>query len=716
METESATTSATDQLIQEEASKLKETLAWIDQSLKRLENIPREFPNDEREPQTADEVAAQAVDRLRDERIDALRRSTQEPYFGRLDFQTDGQVEPEIWYIGKRGLQDDTDGTIRVLDWRAPAASIFYAHAGQDRATYQAPDGEISGTVWRKRNLAIRRGQLERVVDSFVRGEQNGQVTDEFLLYRLQEGKDNRLRDIVATIQAEQDTIIRAEKNRAIFIQGVAGSGKTTVALHRLAYLLYQHSEQLKAEKMAIFAPHPMFMEYISEVLPELGVGGVLQTTFSEFALRELDYRFKLIPEGQRVQRWFETGMDSASREFATIYAKGRLAWLKRLQQAVSEAEQMSVPDVTFTPWPGVQLEAHWIRKWFTEDYRHYALAVRVMRVQARVKRWMDMEYKRVQAEDRQKKLKKAANTAYQSYLKLWPALDEWTMYQNLMPEAWQQSLSQVKRKRGERIYIWPEDLASLLYLRLVLYGVQPDAKLQHVVIDEAQDFSPVQLAILRFYCQTDSFTILGDLAQSIYSYSGVQNWEELSGLFSEESVQNFQLQVSYRSTQEIVEFAKSAIAAYPHLPLPVPVYRSGEAVNLLHYTDQTAQQKELLKCIDSWQSEGRMHSIAVLCPNEELAQHYADLLQSTGYKATQVTWDQREFSGGLSVMPAYLAKGLEFDAVLLTDVSQHFYPGNESYAKLLYVASTRALHRLAVLYSEREPSPLLSQALHSLD
>ncbi|MGN7309216.1 HelD family protein, partial [Bacillus subtilis] len=176
-----------------------------------------------------------------------------------------------------------------VIDWRAPVASLFYSFTGGEAsATYEAPEGLIEGLVYLKRNVVIRQRILERVADTYNRDSDQPAVSDEFLVYRLGENKDNKLRDIVSTIQAEQDQIIRAARNTALIIQGVAGSGKTTVALHRLAFLLYQYKEQVSAEKMVIFAPNHMFLDYISDVLPELGVGDIQQRTFPDWAMNLL--------------------------------------------------------------------------------------------------------------------------------------------------------------------------------------------------------------------------------------------------------------------------------------------------------------------------------------------------------------------------------------------------------------------------------------------
>jgi len=280
---------------EEEQTRLTETLSEIDRQLASIG--PRYY---------GDDYLEQVLDAKREDTRSRLTLLAAEPYFGRIDWREAGKPEAVPLYIGKRGMDRAGTNEPYVIDWRAPVASLFYSFTGGEAAVeYEAPDGVIAGEVHRKRNVSVRDRELQRVVDSYVRGGDNLGLSDEFLLYRLGERKDNRLRDIVSTIQAEQDEIIRAPKNKALIIQGAAGSGKTTVALHRLAYLLYRYQEQMRAERMIIFAPNAMFLDYISGVLPELGVGNVRQTTFADWALELLgDVKLAVADESER---WFRT-------------------------------------------------------------------------------------------------------------------------------------------------------------------------------------------------------------------------------------------------------------------------------------------------------------------------------------------------------------------------------------------------------------------------
>lgn len=281
---------------QEEKARLDRTLEDIEKQLLALRSIPE---------YTGHDFTEQVLEASRQSAREQLERSFPEPYFGRLDFGEQGKPG-KSYYIGKLGVGDPTGKEPSVIDWRAPLASLFYSFTGGDSASYEAPEGMIEGLVYLKRNVVIRKGILERVADTYNRDSEGPAVSDEFLVYRLGENKDNRLRDIVSTIQAEQDLIIRAAKNTALIIQGVAGSGKTTVALHRLAFLLYQYKEQITAERMIIFAPNHMFIDYISEVLPELGVGDIQQSTYSDWAAKILGLDTPPQDGSETLTRWFD--------------------------------------------------------------------------------------------------------------------------------------------------------------------------------------------------------------------------------------------------------------------------------------------------------------------------------------------------------------------------------------------------------------------------
>ncbi|MBL0385730.1 ATP-binding domain-containing protein [Tumebacillus sp. ITR2] len=685
-----------------ELQRLEKTAAEIESQLQTLEGIPRYY---------GDDLTEQALDNIRESQRQALTIAGPEPYFGRLDFEEEGHDQPVPLYIGKVGVENIETGELLVIDWRAPVASMFYSFTGGDEpATYDSPDGLIQGLIYLKRNLVIRKQILQRVVDAYERGGENLAVADEFLLYRLGENKDNKLRDIVSTIQEEQDKIIRSAKNLALVIQGVAGSGKTTVALHRLAFLLYQYRENVRAERMIIFAPNSMFLDYISSVLPELGVGGIQQTTFTDWTLDLLDQEVSMTDPAERLTEWFAIG---ENRPTLTNEAPGRwkgsLHFKQLLDEQLQAYETTFVPEADFTPWEGATLRHRTVREWFHTEYKHYPLAKRRERVHARIKRWMEMELDKVWEVHLKKDYKKSGSAKLKTYFKLWPAHTPFTLYKLFvseleeMPEALRKSSAKSFKKKKVEL----EDLAPLLYIRDRLHGIDGNDVFDHTVIDEAQDFSPFQIAVLNDRTRGKSFTILGDLSQGIHAYQGIRDWQEFLGLFGEDDSAFFRLDRSYRSTMEIIHFANVILERSGEpVTLAKPVFRSGEKV-VVHAVTPDHRLETIRRSLEHLRS-GESSTVAVIARTDEEAREIHEYLAEQGIETTLIHSGQRQYRGGLSVLPVYLSKGLEFDAVLLTDVDSTRYELNPQDAKLLYVGCTRALHHLWLLHTG-EVSPLIS-------
>jgi DNA helicase II / ATP-dependent DNA helicase PcrA len=696
---------------QEELLRLEEAGRIISRQLDELNAMSRYNGND---------FTEQVLEGLREETRRKLAVALPEPYFGRLDFQEAGHSAPTPLYIGKAGVEDRIGGNPLVIDWRAPVASLFYSFTGGDGpAEYDSPDGLVEGLVYLKRNLVIRKQILQRVTDSYLRGSSQGAVTDEFLLYRLGENKDNKLRDIVSTIQAEQDKIIRAAKNKALIIQGVAGSGKTTVALHRLAFLLYQYREQVKAERMIIFAPNRMFLDYISGVLPELGVGDIAQTTFADWALERLDDNLKLGSEAQDLEKRFAVAPNQASAGNPAAAEepvpsgrwRGSAELADRLTRELDVYEKEYCDLQDFTPWEGTrQLPGKTLRHWFYVETVHDPIGKRRERVEARIRRWLEMELEATRDPKIRKDRKKLAGARLKTYLKNWSPPSALEFYRRLFepetrPDWVPEQLAEESRKRLAKREVLQEDLAALLYIHNRFYGIHGNDRFDHIVIDEAQDFSPLQVLVLKEHSKNHSFTILGDLAQGIHDYKGVHSWEEFAGLFDGEETETFQLNRSYRSTMEIIQFANGVIAHSGVAVSPaVPVFRSGELVRV----EQTAKRLPAIVQTVRQLSEEAHGTIAVIGRTERECTAIHKELVHAGFSPTLLTASQQSYGGGLSVLPVYLSKGFEFDAVLVTDVDETRYQASPRDAKLLYVACTRALHDLRLQYTG-QPSPLLS-------
>lgn len=657
----------------------------------------------------------QLLEEKREETRQRLALLGNEPYFGRLDFHEEGKPEAMALYIGKRGLDYKATGEPYVIDWRAPVASLFYSFTGGDApVSYDAPDGTIQGEIHRKRNLSIRDKTLGRVVDSYERGGDNLELNDEFLLYKLGDKKDNRLRDIVSTIQAEQDLIIRAPRYKALIIQGAAGSGKTTVALHRLAFLLYQYQQQIRADRMIIFAPNTMFLDYISGVLPELGVGNVKQTTFSEWALNILDGNVRLAAASTEGNRWFSLeGARPTIDDETPGRFKGSLSFKSWLEEQLTLYVEDFLPDLPFEAWEGRVLSSSMIREWFEVEYRHYPLVARRERLVARINRWLEMQLTSIGDPKIRKDKSKTGKQRLRTYTGKLPKADALAVYQSVfnnqsvengfIPEK---LLKETKAylKKG---FVMPEDLSALVWIHFT-YNGNEGVKFDHVVVDEAQDVPPLQIALLRAYMNEPSFTILGDLAQGIHAYRGVQRWEELSAVFTEEYNSYHVLKQSYRSTLEIIEFANRILPfTDTELPPADPVFRSGEPVEIV----QVKQEEKRISLITAFIKDNEqrgMRTIAIIGRTDEECQLLQQKMLQAGMEVNLISEGQSQYRGGVTVVPVYLAKGLEFDAVLIADASQVKYANTPQDAKLLYVGCTRALHRLT-LYTSGELTPLLT-------
>ncbi|PDY46640.1 DNA helicase UvrD [Bacillus pseudomycoides] len=684
-------------IFEEEFQRMKKTLSTMDEQLDKLEKIPVYYGEDFKE---------QILESMRESNRQNLRIGVQEPYFGRLDFQEDGQPEPNPIYIGKVGVSDEETMKPIVIDWRAPVASMFYSFTGgEEPAFYHSPDGLVEGDVYLKRNIAIRKRELERVVDTYVKGSEDVSLADDFLLYRLGENKDNKLKDIVSTIQSEQNDIIRAEKNMPLLIQGVAGSGKTTIALHRLAFLIYEYREQLEAERMIVFAPNSLFLDYISSVLPELGVGNIRQTTFQDWALNTLDAAVKLKDTDEKLKEAFSINRDDKKVMLGKL--KGTMKFKSFIEENIVQFEKNLFPTKDFEAWDKASITVEEIRKWMQVEYKHYPLRKRRERLVGRIKRWIEIELKKLEGTNEKKALKKEATKRLNAYMKFWPKMSPLSFYSSMMKqkeilEVLPEELVQETEKNCREKEVYVEDLAPLIHIHHRLAGIEIGQKFHHVVIDEAQDFSPFQIYILKEITMGNSFTILGDLSQAIYDYQGIEDWNDFKEVFQETGY--YELTRSYRSTKEIIEFANEVIknAEIP-VGLATPVFRSGEKVKVISTDNQFAA---IVKTLQHMQNEN-VKTIAVIGRTDDECRDIYIKLTATGITANVIEANQSKYEGGISVVPVYLAKGLEFDAVLLVDVDEVHYKGTKHDAKLLYVGCTRSLHDLRIFYSG-EASPLI--------
>lgn len=732
-----------------EQNKLKETIALIDDEIVQL----REEINE-----ATDDYVKQVVNYNKAKDLRYLEdHGRDKPYFGRVDFLKDEIYELDQVYIGKRGIvRSDTFDSI-VVDWRAPIASLYYSGESKD-AFYRMGREIVRGEVRLKRNFAIEDGEIVGIYDGAVKETINREMghpdeflqegfIDEFLNANLNMANDSRLKDIVATIQSEQNEIIRAEKDRPIVVQGVAGSGKTTIALHRLSYLIYNYQDTMMSKKFMVFAPNRMFLTYISEVLPELGVDDVQQSTFVDWAARLVK---PLMPKGWRIvspdkplQLFFEEGQDQREQEITRnrLRFKGSLACKEAMEQYIRYVIETRIPfkKLSFLYNKTKQvfsIPGETIRQFFLEQFGALPYQRRVDALRKHLKQEMNKQlfsHLRERKVDLDKqglaKFEKMLEQILDTYLVSFPRLDIFAAYRELIaeeellrklapaaiPDKVIRDVSTSSAALLEQERLEPEDIAPLLYLQHIIEGMNKAEHFDHTVVDEAQDLSALEVAVIGLATKRNSMTIVGDIAQGIHSYRGIHAWEELTqGIFEQLRPAYYTLAQSYRSTIEIMQCANEVLRQIdlPETVLAKPVLRHGEKPVMVHAHSRAELWDDIRSRVAALQQEG-FQTIAIVTKtilaskkaHKALAESIADL--------TLLGSKDNQFPGGVTVMPAYLTKGLQFDAVILLDVAS--YQNNEWDAKLLYVAMTRPVHRLVMTQMAGEEAPLLANLAQEL-
>ncbi len=687
-----------------------------------------------------------------------LEAARSKPYFARMDFQEAGKTETEKLYLGKLCLSRDEDQKLIIVDWRAPIANLYY-EGRLGEASYHCPAGEIKGELTLKRQFSIDQGKLNEIFDIDIT------TNDEILQTSLGANADNRLKEIVATIQAEQNRIIRADMNVPLIIQGVAGSGKTTIALHRIAFLVYSFEKSFKPENFMIIAPNRLFLNYISEVLPELGVERVKQTTFSDFAMELVGEKFKLVDAYHKLMQLVknDTPAEQAANDRLQRMAalKSSMEFKMLLERYVAEIEANLLPEGDFQVGDWVIYTHQEIRELFYRDYKDWPILRRLKelekhfrkrindrkamvleRLQQRcdVKVW-DYKMKLPESDERQRLIiqtidrkneqvqtvERFTREGIKDYLQKIPRLKPSQYYQDFIGdrERFQRfgaDCSDLELLEDIRVYTAElqakgkteiEDLAPLIYLKHRFYGLDEKIPVKHIVIDEAQDFSVFQFYVLRQIIRDSSFTILGDLSQGIHAYRGLQDWQELRREVFERGSEFQTLEQSYRTTVEIMAAANRVIAKINQdgrLVVAKPVIRHGTPVAIAAKTDLIELVTALQEGIRQGLKDG-LKTVAVIGKSLDECKTIHDKLKDGPGHPVLVTGKETEYQSGVVVVPSYLAKGLEFDMVLIANANHNNYGASVLDAKLLYVAMTRPLHRLHIYYLG-ELTPLLAEGI----
>jgi len=675
--------------------------------------------------------------RFADQQIKRLEKMLQSPYFARIDFNEDGSSFEEVIYIGIHSLMNDKTGELIVYDWRAPVSSMFYDYE-TGRAMYISPTGTVEGDLLLKRQYRIKNGKLEYMFDCSLK------IDDEILQDVLGRSADSRMKTIVTTIQREQNRVIRNDSHRLLIVQGPAGSGKTSIALHRIAYLLYRYRKSVNAENIVIFSPNKVFNDYISSVLPELGEENVQRTTFFDYTGKILGIRMKK-EEMSQLMEYVLTGHRTPEYEkrIESLRYKTSMDFLRVLRNYIKylEEEGMMFCDLVHNGKKIISSEE--IIEMFHKDYKFLPLYNRLQKIRQRLFYLLEpverrrMEQVMLELADSgnyvNRREIKARSTLLvreefrtiresiegmtdfnliDTYLKLFEDLEFFCrMCDGNIPSNLQAICDKTIDDFSTNRLSY-EDLAPLVLLNISMGDIPDSLSIKHVVIDEVQDYTPVQLEVFRLLFKDARLTMLGDVNQSINPYTVPVGAEGISRIFNMDNSLIINLSKSYRSTEEISAFCRSLLLNKDQGEY---IGRKGVKPRIIRACSQSVLYENVKQDIGDLQKGGNK-SIAVICKSAlESARAYKQLSQKLDIRLIKA--DDEEYNTGTVVVPSYLAKGLEFDAVLVLNESENGYDP-ERERNLLYTVCTRALHVLHIYYDGTLPAFLehldLQLYLHS--
>lgn len=620
-----------------------------------------------------------------------LEKARKKPYFGRIDFQDPRLSFLESYYIGRVGISDEKAEPV-VLDWRAPISSVYYENSTGPCSYTVSSEGTFSIDLKRKRTYEIENDHLKDFFDSDV------VANDELLTKYLAKNKKAVLGEIIATIQQEQNLIIRRSPKTNLIVQGVAGSGKTTVAMHRISYILYNYEEDFRPEDFYIIGSNRILLNYITSVLPELDVYGIRQMTMEQLFIR-------LLYEDWDEEKYMVHTIDRADEKNSI---KGGSGWFFDLENfcRTYEAEQIPREPVRLEKTGTLLLDAEYIDNYCREQSTLSMEGKMCMLNEILLAKFgNEVSGKEVTFPAREKK---ALKRKYEKYF----GDGKW---RGSIFDLYLQFLEQ-QAEKGKAVEV-PEnsfdvyDLAALAYLYKRIKENDPVREASHVVIDEAQDFGMMAYQVLHYCLRDCTYTIMGDTSQNIHFSYGLNDWEELKKLILTGTYDAFGvLRKSYRNTVEISDFANEILRHGDFAIYPVePVLRHGTTVQKEAFADEAALLAAGVQKIKAWQEQG-YETIAVVCRDEAEAAATARKLKKY-VPVVEEDLETAEFGEGVMVLPVAYTKGLEFDAVLLLDPTEEKYPENDGQVKLLYVAATRALHELAVLYTGKLTGILAKKA-----
>ena len=597
------------------------------------------------------------------------------PYFGRIDFlekKENSKVMPI--YIGIHTFYDPESRATLIHDWRAPVSSMFYDHE-LGEAGYRSPSGEIKGVISLKRQYRIRGGKMEFMIESALT------VHDDILQKELSSNADDKMKNIVATIQREQNRIIRNEDIRTLIIQGVAGSGKTSIALHRIAYLLYTFRDSISSKDILIVSPNKVFSDYISNVLPELGEETVPETSMEQILSGVLEHKYKYQTYFGLVNELLEKPSSSLIDRIAY---KASFGFISELDKFILHIENtyFKAADVKLTKYitiPAPFIEEQYLR------FNRYPIRRRFDAMADYMLDMLKIQYAFTVTTTGRNLLKKEIRLMFAGN-------NDIQVYKDFF--KWTNNPGMFKMRKGHTLEY--SDLAPLAYLHLALEGSgnQP-FRVKHLLIDEMQDYSPIQYKVIQklFPCRK---TVLGDAGQSVNPY-GSSTAETIQKSLTASEI--MKLCKSYRSTFEITDFAQKI---HPNAELE-PVARHGEKPQILQFGSAVEELSGIMGLISTYRKSG-YKSLGIICKTEQQAREMADMLKSYANDISFLSSQSSAFVQGIVITSAHMAKGLEFDEVIIPQTDERNYR-SEIDKSMLYVAVTRAMHRLTLTFHEARPA-----------
>lgn len=626
------------------------------------------------------------------------------PYFGKILFHPyNSKIERDLnIYIGKFAIIDKDSPTPLVTDWRAPIANLYYQNSGPTNdVQFIAPIGKRKGDLKQKRQFQISRARIQNIYDA-----KTGNVAaDEFLLNQLKGRLGKKLTDIVSTIQAQQNEIIREGINKPVVIQGVAGSGKTTILLHRLAYLFFNYKDTIKPERSLIVAPNRMFLDYISDVLPSLGVNDVDTVTYLFWAKKILGWDSN-----------YTVSTEEENLEYKE--SKGSLKFLRFLDHYFNQFEQKLLDEIPYSRADLIERRYHQLKKQFPN-----------ISMKERVNLSIDYAFAQKQFKERKTgsyddtfDIEHKKRKEITSYIN--KNLDPFKIYQNIFKgkfldkDICKYTLEGLRSHNSHK-YFRMEDLAPIVYLQFKLIDTQ-EFKQDYIVIDECQDLSYIEIATLASIAKNGNITLAGDLAQAIIPPFYIRDWNSVIKLIKDmghKEVSYHQLNRCYRTTVEIIDFANKIFKdRFPEsYKLPEAVLRHGEKIKKVEYSSEIGnlnnkELKDFIRIIKEQFQKGTV-TCALICRDKEHANSVYEKIKPLENNIGRdiVPYSESDYKNGVLILPVSHAKGLEFDSVIILDMNKDKYPDTEYSTRLLYVAITRALHRLIVITNKNiDNSPLL--------